>query len=163
MFKQFEDYLAINSKIATTYVKGLDSTLKEIQNSDVLNQVYQQIPFLGSKELSEARKEILKEIDNTSMTALERREKIRQVDEEEWKEVRSVIHKDYEQAQKILVDKYFKKILYQNLTPDVLKVADIIFDRAWDDGKEIGLTEVEACFIELVEFVSTILTKNKEN
>ena len=163
MFKQFEDYLAANSKIATTYVEKLDNTLKEIQNSDVLNQVYQQIPLLGSKELSEVRKEILKEIDNTSMTALERREKIRQVDEEEWKEVRSVIHKDYEQAKKILVDKYFKKLLYQNLTPDVLKVADIIFTRAWDEGEELGLPEVESCFTELVEFVSVILTKSKEN
>lgn len=97
------------------------------------------------------------------MTALERRKKIKQVDEEEWTEVRSVINKDYEQAQKILIDKYFKKLLYQNLTPDVLKVADIIFARAWDDGKEIGLTEVEECFTELAEFVSAILTKSKEN
>jgi len=163
MFKQFEDYLTANSKIATTYVKKLDNTLKDIQNSDALNQFYQQIPFLGNKELSEVRKEILEEIDNTSMTALERREKIRQVDEEEWKEVRSIIRKDYEQAQKILIDKYFKKLLYQDLTPDVLKVADIIFARAWDKGKDLGLPEVESCFTELVEFVSAILTKSKEN
>ena len=162
MFKQFEDYLAANSKIATTYVEKLDNTLKDIQNSDALNQFYQQIPW-GSKELSEVRKEILKEIDNTPMTALERREKIRQVDEEEWKEVRSVIRKDYKQAQKILVDKYFKKLLYQDLTPDVLKVADLVFARAWDEGEEGGLTEVEDCFVELIKFVSAILTKSKEN
>jgi hypothetical protein len=166
MFKQFEDYLATNSKIATTYIEELDDTLKEIQNSYKFNQFYNKIPFLGSEELSKVRKEILEEIDNTPLTVLERREKVSLMNKE-WEEVRSIIRNDYEQAQEILIDKYFKKFLYKDLTPDILKVADIIFAKAWDEGaegeEEGGLEEVEECFTELVKFASAILTKSKEN
>ena len=109
MFKQFKAYLAANNKIATIYVEKLDNTLKDIQNSDALNQFYRQIP-LGSKELSEARREILEEINNTPMTVLERKKNIELMNKE-WDEVKSIIYKNYEQARKIFIDKYFKKVL----------------------------------------------------
>lgn len=81
----------------------------------------------------------------------------------EWEEVRAILFKDYEQAQKIFVDKYFKKLLYQDLTPDILKIADLVFARAWDEGEERGLTEMEDCFVELIEFASALLNKSKES
>ena len=157
MFKQFEEFIVKNGKSASDYVKSLENTLQDLESSYAFESFYRQIHMAPMDELKKAREEILKEIDNTPLTAADRKKQKEQV-EKEFKEVKSLISDDYHFAVKIF-EKNFKQSLFRYLSPEIKNVAEIIYSRAYDEGHANGYTEIEIHFNDLVDFVTEILNK----
>jgi hypothetical protein len=65
---------------------------------------------------------------------------------------------DYHFAVKIF-EKNFKQYLFKDLPDEVRNVAEIIYERAYNEGHANGYTEIEICFDDLVDFVTEILNK----
>ena len=157
MFKQFQDFIIKNGKSTSNYVKSLENTLQSLGSGVDFEVFYRQIRPVSADEIKKVKDEILKEIDNTPLTASDREDKKKQV-EKEVKEVKTMIVDDYKFAVKIF-EKNFKQYLFKDLSPEIKDVAEIIYRRAYDEGHAQGYTEIEICFDDLVDFVTEILNK----
>ena len=157
MFKQFEDFVVKNGKTTSNYVKSLENTLQDLGSGYAFESFYHQIHPVSVNEILKVKDEILKEIDNTPLTASDRENKKKQV-EKEVKEVKAMIVDDYKFAIKIF-EKNFKQYLFKDLSSEIKDVAEIIYRRAYDEGHANGYAEIEICFDDLVDFVTEILNK----
>ena len=157
MFKQFEEFVVANGKFASNYVKSLEPTLQKVGTAYEFESFYRQIHMASVDELKKVKAEVLKEIDDTPLTAKEREEQKKRV-EKEFKEVKSIMFDDYHLAIKIF-EKNFKQSLFRYLSPEIKNVAEIIYSRAYDEGHANGYTEIEIHFNDLVDFVTEILNK----
>ena len=157
MFKQFEDFIVKNGKSASNYVKSIENTLQDLGSGYDFENFYRQIHMAPMDELKKTKEEVLKEIDNIPLTAADRKKQKEQA-EKEFKEVKSLMLDDYNLAVKIF-EKNFKQYLFKYLSPEVKNVAEIIYNRAYDEGHANGYTEIEIHFNDLVDFVTEILNK----
>ena len=157
MFKQFEEFIVKNGKSASNYVKSIENTLQNLGSGCDFESFYRQIHMVSMNELFKVKDEVLKEIDNTPLTASNRESKKEQV-EKDVKEVKLLIIDDYRLAVKIF-EKNFKQYLFKDLPPEIKDVAEIIYRRAYDEGHANGYTEIENYFDDLVDFVTEILNK----
>ena len=157
MFKQFEEFVVANGKFASNYAKSLEPTLQKVGTAYEFESFYRQIHMASVDELKKAKDEVLKEIDDTPLTAKERKERKERA-EKEFKEVKSIMVDDYHFAVKIF-EKNFKQYLFKDLPDEVRNVAEIIYERAYNEGHANGYTKIEICFDDLVDFVTKILNK----
>ena len=155
MFKKFDDFIANKGNAAVDYVNANTRKIKTFTSAYQFEEFFRTVKMTPYDDIAAVKKDIMDDIDNTRLTTKERDALLDNLKKDE-KKVRSIVCDDYRKAINQFT-KMFKDFLINTMPENLKSKADIIYDRAYDQGHANGFTSIASEFDDLCDFASDII------
>jgi hypothetical protein len=155
MFKKFDDFIANKGNAAVDYVNANIGKIKTFTSAYQFEEFFRTVKMTPYDDITAVKKDIMDDIDNTRLTTKERDALLDNLKKDE-KKVRSIVCDDYRKAMNQFT-KMFKDFLIDGMPENLKSKADIIYDRAYDQGHANGFTSIASEFDDLCDFASDII------